>query len=166
MFDAKAAWGMAHDSVMTGSQSVNLDNDRMLTEARVTGNWGWNGWQLSQSGAITYLDDGGSGDEMAPPGASPEVTRFSLGPELKHRIETGNGGSVEPFAFFKSSVDLAGPGGAVPFAQNTVGGGVLLAKPDTYSIRATADFTDGAGSADEVATGKVSVSVPSSLLGF
>ena len=47
-----------------------------------------------------------------------------------------------------------------------MGGGVTLAKPDTYNIRAMADFTGTTDSADEVATGKVLVTVPSSLLGF
>ena len=45
-------------------------------------------------------------------------------------------------------------------------GGVLLAKPDKYNIRAAADFTESTSGTGEVATGKVSVSVPSSLLGF
>ena len=63
---------------------------------------------------------------------------------------------------------------AAPFAmsgdgdtgQNTVGSGVLLAKPDKYKIRAAADFTESLNGTDEIATGKVSVSVPASLFGF
>ncbi|HEU4476465.1 MAG TPA: hypothetical protein VFR71_07220, partial [Methyloceanibacter sp.] len=38
MLDAKAAWGMAHDSAMAGSESLDLVSGRMLTEARLTGN--------------------------------------------------------------------------------------------------------------------------------
>lgn len=29
---------------------------------------------------------------------APDITRSSIGPELKHRIDGGNGASVEPFA--------------------------------------------------------------------
>jgi len=85
---------------------------------------------------------------------------------LKRHIDTGNGSSIEPFAFFRSSLDLAESHWQTPVGQNTVGGGVLLAKPDKYKIRAAADFTESMSGAEEVATGKVSVSVPSSLFGF
>jgi hypothetical protein len=163
--DAKAAWGTAHDSAIAGVENMSLVSDRMLTEARLTGNWGWNAWQLSQSGAITYLDEASKG---AMPGgqASIDVTRLSIGPELKRRVDMSSGLSVEPFAFFKSSLDLADATWASPVGQNTIGGGVTLAKPDKYNIKAMADFTESVNSADQVATGKVSVSVPASLLGF
>jgi hypothetical protein len=137
----------------------------MLTEARLTGNWGWNSWQLSQSGALTYI--GEMSDGIAGLAAtSVDHTRFTVGPELKRHIDGGNGASIEPFAFFKSSLNLAEAGWGAPVAQNTIGGGVMLAKPDKYSIRAAADFTESTNGTGEVATGKVFVSVPASLLGF
>jgi len=132
--DAKAAWGTAHDSAVSGANSISLDTNRMLTEARLTGDWGWNSWQLSQSGALTYA--GETSDGMAGiSAASIDVTRFTVGPELKRHIDTGNGASIEPFAFFKSSLDLTDAASAAPLAQNTIGGGVTLARPDTYNIR-------------------------------
>ena len=74
---------------------------------------------------------------------------------------------MEPFAFFKSSVDLSDAAFQDPAALNTVGGGVVLAKPENFNIRAQADYTE---STDDIsvpeALGKVSVSVPSSILGF
>jgi hypothetical protein len=100
------------------------------------------------------------------PGASIDVTRFTVGPELKRHIDTGNGASIEPFAFFKSSLDLADATWAAPLAHNTIGGGVTLAKPDNYNLRAVVDFTESNDGADQVATGKVLVTVPSRLLGF
>jgi hypothetical protein len=137
----------------------------MLTEARPSGNWGWNSWQLSQSGALTYI--GETRDAIAGiPGASIDVTRFTVSPELKRRIDTGNGANIEPFAFFKSSLDLADAPSGAPLTQNTIGGGVTLAKPDNYNIRAVADFTENNDGTDQVATGKVLVTVPSRLLGF
>ena len=85
---------------------------------------------------------------------------------MKRHIDTGNGASIEPFAFSKSSLDLADTAWGAPIAHNTVGGGVTLAKPDNYNIRAMADFTESNDGADQIATGKVLVTVPSRLLGF
>jgi hypothetical protein len=120
---------------------------------------------LSQTGAITYLDETSAG-MTGLAGTSVDVTRFSIGPELKRHIDVGNDNSLEPFAFFKSSLDLAETGLEDPTTQNTVGGGVMLAKPDKYKLRATADYTDSTDAAEDVATGKVSVTVPSNVLGF
>jgi hypothetical protein len=166
MLDAKAAWGTAHDNAATGTGDLKLATTRSLSEARLTGQWGWNAWQLSQSGAVTYLDDARYSGIPGGPDTSLEVTRFSVGPELKRQFDTSNGASIEPFAFFKSSLNLGESGWAAPAGQNTVGGGVLLAKPDKYKIRAGADFTESLSGTDEIATGRVSVSVPASLLGF
>lgn len=165
LLDAKAAWGTAHDSAISGTDSLCLDTNRTLTEARLSGNWGWNSWRLSQSGALTYV--GETRDGIAGiPAASIDVTRFTVGPELKRLIDTGNGASIEPFAFFKSSLDLDDAASGTPLAHNTIGGGVTLAKPDNYNIRAMADFTETNDGANQVATGKVLVTVPSRLLGF
>jgi hypothetical protein len=166
VLDAKAAWGGAHDNAAAGAADVKLATNRMLSEARLTGQWGWNAWQLSQSGAITYFDDARHGGIPGGPETSLEVTRLSVGPELKRHIDTGSGASIEPFAFFKSSLNLGESGWTAPAGQNTVGGGVLLAKPDKYKIRAAADFTESLNGTDEIATGKVSVSVLASLFGF
>ena len=163
--DAKAAWGTAHDSAVTGANGMSLDTNRLLTEAKLSGKWGWNAWQLSQTGALTYVDETSAG-VAGMPGNSIDVTRFTVRPELKRRIDTGYGASIEPFAFFKSSLDLSEAQSGAPLAQNTIGGGVTLAKPDNYKIRAVADFTENNDGADQVATGKVLVTVPSRLLGF
>lgn len=164
MLDAKAGWGTAHDSATAGADTVTMAGDRMLAEARLTGNWSWNAWRFSQSGALTYFDETQRGG-IAADAASLGVTRFTLSPEVKRHIEIGSGTSVEPFAFFKSSLDLTESDWNAPVGRNTVGGGVQLAKPDKYRIRAAADFSEDAAGA-EAATGKVQVSVPSSLLGF
>ena len=103
--DAKTAWGTGQNSATTGSETTAFDTDRMLTEAKVSGKWGWKAWQLSQSGALTYVDETSAGI-AGMPGTSIDVTRFTVGPELKRRIDTGHGASIEPFAFFKSSLDL------------------------------------------------------------
>lgn len=163
--DAKAAWGTAHDSAISGADSVSLETNRTLTEAKLTGNWGWNAWQLSQSGAVTYIDETSGGGAGLPP-ATVDITRFSLGPELKRHFDTGYGASIEPFAFFKSSLDFPDTPSGAPLAQNTIGGGVTLAKPDKYNISAVADVTESTVDGNHIATGKVLVKVPSRLLGF
>jgi hypothetical protein len=167
MVDAKAAWGSAQDSAMAGDENARFATARMLSEAKVKGSWVINQWQLSQTGAVTYLDETSASDIGGIAGASVDVTRFSMGPELKRQFDTGNGTSVEPFAFFKSSLDLSDVGLHDTAPLNTVGGGVVLAKPENFNIRAQADYTE---STDDISTpearGKVSVSVPSSLFGF
>ncbi len=166
--DAKAGWGNAQDSAVAQSGSANFATQRLLSEASVTGNWGWRQWQLSQSGGITYIDETSrrhsAGDV---PGESVDVARFSAGPALKRHFDTANGGSLEPFAFFKSSLDLDDAALTEPVAQNTVGAGVTLVKPDKYNIRASADYSESSDAATApVATGKVQVNVPSRLFGF
>lgn len=166
VFNAKTAWGNAQDNAIAGSASEAFATQRMLSEAKVSGQWGWEGWQLSQSGAVTYLDETSIGLAGASE-TSVDVTRLSVGPEVKRRFQAGENLSIEPFAFFKSSVDVAETGLADPSALNTIGGGVTLAEPDSYSIRATADYSEHTESTNPgEAKGKVSVSVPTSILGF
>ena len=164
-FDAKAAFGMGEDNTIVGDERADFATQRMLSEAKITGQWGWQGWQLSQSGAISYLDETSSAlTDLS--GTSVDVTRLSAGPELKRRFEAGNA-SIEPFAFFKSSVDLSGTGLTDPNALNTIGAGVTLAEPENYSIRATAGYSESTATTDTgAASGKVSVTVPTSILGF
>jgi hypothetical protein len=165
--DAKAAWGNAQDSAWIGDSNAHFDTARMLSEAKVKGSWAIDQWQLSQIGAVTYFDETSSSDIGGIAGSSVDVTRLSMGPELKRQFETGNGASVEPFAFFKSSVDLSNTALQDPAALNTVGGGVVLAKPENFNIRAQADYSQSTDDISEPeARGKVSVSVPSSLFGF
>jgi hypothetical protein len=164
-FDARAAWGTSHDSAVAGTDTMSFATGRMLGEAKLSGDWSFDHWQLSQSGAIIYLDETGAniaGVQMP----AVDTARLSVGPRLKRHIDIGNDNSVEPFAFFTSSLDLADTGLAAPVAQNTVGGGITFAKPQRYDISASADYTESTSGTDGVATGKVSVKLPSSLLDF
>ena len=160
--DAKAGWGAADDSAVAQTGNARFATDRMQSEAKLRGNWGYNQWQFSQSGAVTYL--GESTDAI---GNSVDVTRLSVGPEMKRHFDTKGGASLEPFAFFKSSLDLGDAAFTEPVARNTLGAGVSLIKPENFDIRATADYTESTNNAVAPATtGKVQVSVPSSVLGF
>jgi len=85
---------------------------------------------------------------------------------VKRRFEAGDG-SIEPFAFFRSSVDLSETGLADPNALNTLGGGVTFAEPESYSIRATTGYSESTANTDTGETrGKVQVTVPTTVLGF
>ncbi len=167
LLDAKAAWGTAQDTAVTGAGSTAFGTDRMLGEAKVTGQWGWQGWQLSQSGAITHLNEKTSLGMTGLDGTSVDVTRLSVGPEVKRRFEAGENASIAPFAFFKSSVDVSNQSLTDAGALNTIGGGVTFANPDSFNIRATADYSENTDSdASGVGTGRVQINVPTSNLGF
>jgi hypothetical protein len=164
-FDARGAWGTSHDSAMAGSDTTSFTTGRILGEAKLSGNWSFDHWQLGQSGAITYLDETSANIAGAQTPVL-DTARLSVGPQLKRHIDIGNDNSIEPFAFFTSTLDLADAQSTSPAAQNTVGGGITFAKPQRYNISATADYTESTAATDGVATGKVSVKLPSSLLGF
>ncbi len=157
----RAAWGEAYDSASFGADTATFATNRMLTEAELTGNWAWGGWQLKQSGAVTYIDETASAALSGVAGTNVEVARVSAGPELKRHIDAGFGNSLEPFAFFKTSIDLDSFGANPGVARNTVGGGVTLTKQNDYNISATADYSESIGETpDKAVAGKVSVSVP------
>jgi hypothetical protein len=158
---ARAAWGGANDSTYEGSRSASFTTSRALTQAHVNGNWDLGRWKLMQSTAVTYVDETAVATVPGLGETSVGVTRFT-GPELKRPIKAGGGNSVEPFAFFKTSLELDDPSVRPNTARNTLGGGLMLSKPESYSVRATAERSESVGALtpDEEMTGKVSVSVP------
>jgi hypothetical protein len=161
----RAAWGEAYDSASFGADTSSFATNRMLTEAELTGNWAWGGWQLKQTGAVTYVDETASATLPGAAGTSIAVTRVSAGPEVKRHIDAGFGNSLEPFAFFKTSIDLDSFGVSPGVARNTVGGGVTLSKQNDYKISATADYSESTGEVpDKAVAGKVSVSVPLTVI--
>jgi hypothetical protein len=81
----------------------------MLGEAKSSGNWSFDHWQLSQSGAITHLDEASANIARVQTPAV-DTARLSVRPQLKRHIDIGNDNSIEPFAFFTSSLDLADAG--------------------------------------------------------
>jgi hypothetical protein len=76
VFDAKAGWGTAQDSAVAGTGSARFATQRLLSEAKLSGHWGFRQWQFTQSGAVTYL-----GETSGATGNTVDVTRFSVGPE-------------------------------------------------------------------------------------
>ena len=160
--DAKTAFGVAQDSAVADTESADFATNRMLSEARVTSNVAIDKWTLSQKGAVTYIDERSSASMPGVAGAAVDATRLSVGPELKRPIDAGDGKSLEPFVFYKKSLNLD-RGGPLDLSgsQDTVGGGVSLNKQNAYQIRATADFTETqAEKVDNAVAGRVQVNVP------
>jgi len=143
--DAKTAWGVARDSAMADSASTSFATNRMLSEAGVSGSWDINKWQLSQKGAVTYVDETSTAAIPGVAGTSVDSTRLRVGPELKRQIDVGANKSIEPFVYYKKSLNMDQVGGLdLTGSQDSVGGGLTLNKPNAYQIRATPDFTETA----------------------
>ncbi len=158
---ARAAWGETSDVTTSDNDQQSLTKSRLLTETRLSGNWALGKWQLMPAASITYVDDNavavsGPSDTMV------QTTRLTAGPQIRRQFDAGDAGSLEPFAFFKTSLDLDSLQVAPSAARNTIGGGVALNQPDGYSIQATANFSETLGTElpDAEVAGKVSLSMP------
>jgi len=159
---ARAAFGETSDGTALVSEVADFTTNRLLTEARMSGSWGFGQWQLMPAAAVTHVDETSIAAIPGVAGTNVTMTRFTAGPEVRRPIDMGFGSSLEPFAFFKTSFDLddikIGPGAA----RNTIGGGVVVNDADGYVIQATGDYSEtvGAATPDQSLAGKVMVSVP------
>lgn len=158
---ARASWGEVSNGTALASEAADSTN-QLLTEARLSGNWGLGEWQLTPAAAITHVDETAIAAIPGVAGTSVTTNRFTAGPELRRPIDMGFGSSLEPFAFFKTSLDLddikIGPGAA----RNTLGGGVVMNDAEGYVIQASGNYSETVGTAipDPALAGKVMVSVP------
>jgi hypothetical protein len=161
---ARASWGEVSDgSTSLASEEARLTTNRLLTEARLSGSWGFGGWQLMPTAAITYLGETTITTIPGPvDGMSLSTTRVTAGPAVSRSIDVGYGASVEPFAFFKTSFELADMMVAPNAARSTIGGGLTLNDADGYKIQAIGDYSETVGTEipDPALAGKVLVSVP------
>jgi hypothetical protein len=159
---ARAAWGELSDSTIPLTEEQNLTKTRLLTEARLNGNWAVGKWQVMPAASIIYTDDASVASIAGLSEATAQSTRFTAGPQLSRQFDAGDAGIVEPFAFAKTSVDLDSIKAMPGAARNTIGGGVALNQLDGYSIQATADYSETVGNElpDPALTGRVAVSMP------
>jgi hypothetical protein len=159
---ARAAWGEISNGTVLASEESDFTTNRLLTEARLTGSWGFGEWQLMPAAAVTHLDETAIAAIPGLAGTTVTTTRFTAGPEVRRPIDMGFGSSLEPFAIFKTSFDLddtkIGPGAA----RNTIGGGVVVNDAEGYAIQAIGNYSETLGAAipDPSLAGKVMVSVP------
>jgi len=159
---ARAAFGETSDGTALVSEVADFTTNRLLTEAWMSGSWGFGQWQLMPAAAVTHVDETSIAAIPGVAGTNVTMTGFTAGPEVRRPIDMGFGSSLEPFAFFKTSFDLddikIGPGAA----RNTIGGGVVVNDADGYVIQATGDYSEtvGAATPDQSLAGKVMVSVP------
>lgn len=158
---ARAAWGETSDVTTSDNDQQSLTKSRLLTEARLSGNWAVGKWQLMPAASITYVDDTAIASISALSDAAAQ-TRLTAGPQIRRQFDAGDAGSLEPFAFFRTSLDLDSVRVVPDAARSTIGGGVALNQPDGYSIQAIANFSEtiGAELPDADVAGKVSLSMP------
>ena len=158
----RAAWGEISEGSTSLSELQNFNTTRLLTEARLSGNWSVGQWQLMPAAAITYTGETSVASIAGLSDATVQSTRLTAGPQIRRQFSAGDGGSIEPFAFFKTSLDLETIETVPNTARNTVGGGVALNQADGYSIQAVADYSETMGTElpDQAVSGKVSVSMP------
>jgi hypothetical protein len=158
---ARAAWGETSDVTTSDNDQQSLAKNRLLTEARLSGNWAVGKWQLMPAASITYVDDTAIASISGLSDAATQ-TRLTAGPQIRRQFDAGDAGSLEPFAFFKTRLDLDSIVVLPNAARNTIGGGVALNQPDGYSIQATANFSESVGAElpDAEVAGKVSLSMP------
>ena len=158
----RAAFGETSNGTALLSEEADFTTNRLLTEARLSGSWGFGEWQLMPAAAVTHVDETSIAAIPGVAGTNVAMTRFTAGPEVRRPIDMGFGSSLEPFAFFKTSFDLddikIGPGAA----RNTVGGGLVVNDADGYVIQAIGNYSETLGAAipDPSLAGKVMVSVP------
>jgi hypothetical protein len=160
---ARASLGEITEGTSLVSEEAKLTTSRLLTEARVTGSWGFGGWQLMPTAAITHVDETSVATIAGPvDGTSVATTRFTAGPAVSRSIDTGSGSSLEPFAYFKTSFELYDVLVVPGAARSTIGGGIVVNDADGYKIQAIGDYSEtvGAEVPDQSLAGKVLVSVP------
>ena len=159
----RAAFGETSNGTALASEETDFTTSHLLTEARLSGSWGFGEWQLMPAAAVTHLDETSIAAIPGVAETNVAMTRFTAGPELRRPIDMGFGSSLEPFAFFKTSLDLddikIGPPAA---ARNTIGGGIVMNDADGYVIQAIGNYSETVGAAipDPSLAGKVMVSVP------
>jgi hypothetical protein len=158
----RAAFGETSDGTTLLSEETDFTTSRLLTEARLSGSWGFGEWQLMPAAAVTHLDETSIAAIPGVAETSVAMTHFTAGPELRRPIDMGFGSSLEPFAFFKTSFDLDDIKIGPAAARNTIGGGVVMNDADGYVIQAIGNYSETVGAAipDPSLAGKVMVSVP------
>jgi hypothetical protein len=159
---ARASWGETSDGTALVGEDANFTSNRLLTEARLSGSWGFGEWQLMPAAALTHVDETAIAAIPGLVGTSTVLTRFTAGPEVRRAIDMGFGSSLEPFAFLKTSFDLDDVKVVPGAARSTIGGGVVVRDAEGYIIQATGDYSETVGAAipDPSLAGRVMVSVP------
>jgi hypothetical protein len=101
-FDARAAWGQSDNQVNPiGLYTDDFETSRWLFEANLVGDIRSGNWRVSPEAGIAYFNEEQDSytDSLGFMIPSQEITlgRFRAGPEFAYRIESGNGGYVEPY---------------------------------------------------------------------
>ena len=151
------------ESTLSVTEEASLFQTGVLSQSQFAGSsWTVGGWQLVPTATVTYVDESALAAIPGLAGSEIEMTRFTVGPEIKRQVDVGLGSNLEPFAFFKTTLDFDNAMVRPGISRNTIGGGLLITQPEGYSIQAVVDYTEtlGTETPDESLAGKVMVSVP------
>jgi hypothetical protein len=151
------------EGTLSVTEEASLFQTGVLSQANfASSSWSFGGWQVVPTASVTYVDENALSAIPSLAGTDIEMTRFTVGPELKRQIDVGLGSNLEPFAFFKTTLDFDNAMVRPGISRNTIGGGVLITQPEGYSIQAVGDYTEtlGTETPDESLAGKVMVLVP------
>ncbi len=151
--DAKAGWGRALDATDHGIAASHGEADRSVVNASVKNTWQLHRWLLSPTATLNYTHE-------APAGSHEDgsVTRqLSIGPELRRQLRTDSGQTIEPFVTYRGTVEGRSDIEGLDL-DAAIGGGVSVAKEDSYRIDATTEIDDLDG--DPSFSSRLKVTVP------
>ena len=156
-FDAKAAWGETSDTLADQS----FTSTRGLVSAQVRGGWQFNNVEiasvLSIAHAVENLSESAGGETI-------EKSTITIAPRISRSFKLDDGQKLEPFLTYKREIDIdaAGPGATVDEDESmgSLGAGVGLSKPDSYSLRATTDVEDIGAAETPSVKSRIQLTVP------
>ncbi len=151
--DATAGWGRAQDAGDIGIATNNGVTERSVANATVKNTWRLHQWLLSPTATLSYAREA--------PAGSPEdgsvKRQLSIGPELRRKMRTDGGQTIEPFVTYRGTVEGRSNIEGLDL-DATIGGGVSVAREDSYRIDATTEIDDLDG--DPSVSGRLKVTVP------
>lgn len=151
--DAKAGWGRAQDASDIGIATNDSETNRSVANATVKNTWRLHQWLLSPTATLSYAREA--------PAGSPEngsvKRQLSVGPELRRKLRTDGGQTIEPFVTYRGTVEGRSDIDGLDL-DATIGGGVSVAKEDSYRIDATTEIDDLDG--DPSVSSRLKVTVP------
>lgn len=151
--DARAGWGRTQDATDVGITAHDGETDRSVANATMKNTWQLHQWLLSPTATLSYAREA--------PAGSPEddavKSQLSVGPELRRKLRTDGGQTIEPFITYRGTVEGRSDIEGLDL-DAAIGGGVSVAKEDSYRIDATTEI-DGLDG-DPSVSSRFKVTVP------
>lgn len=137
--DASAAWGEKSDTLL----DEQATSERSVLTARARGNWQVNKIDIAPEVSLSHAEEDVNG--LAGEG-SVEKSTLTFAPRISRKFEFKDGQKIEPFVTYKNEINVGTPDFAAGEkeweSEGTLGAGVGLAKPDSYSLDVSADVSE------------------------